>query len=60
MAISVICPETGTEELWELAGRANALHDFLESEASSFASRVDVSVVRAIMGWSSYTKEAEQ
>lgn len=50
--ISVYVPENDTQELWQLSGRVNALHDWLMKEATSgqyFSS--DQAMVCILMGF---------
>ena len=47
--IGIIVPENGQEEMWNLAGRVNALHDFIKSEGND--RYTSTATVCAILGF---------
>ena len=54
--INVLVPENDQQELWQMSGRVNALHDWIASEAGGQYFSDDLTMVCAVMGFTDILK----
>ena len=54
--INVLVPENDQQELWQMSGRVNALHDWIASEAGRQYFSDDLAMVCAVMGFTDILK----
>lgn len=54
--INVLLPENDQQELWQMSGRVNALHDWIASEVERPYFSDDLTMVCAVMGFTDILK----